>query len=85
MQGITDISVNDCSCVLSDDYLSNNQYVKMCNLTDLYCYVENYFAEPAEPCQPACKHTAFEILSATQTKYPADLLKGQEQRVIYTC
>ena len=81
--GITDISINDCGCVLSDDYLSSDQYdVKLCNLTDLYCYVENYFAEPPEPCQPACKHTTFEIISATQTKYPADYLKNQEEGMI---
>ena len=54
----------------------------MCNLIDLYCYVENYFAELAEPCQPACKHTAFDIVSTTQIKYPAEYLKGQEEGVI---
>ena len=54
----------------------------MCNLIDLYCYVENYFAELAEPCQSACKHTAFDIVSTTQIKYPAEYLKGQEEGVI---
>ena len=84
--GITDIFINDCGCILSNNYYfphATDQYdVELCNLTNLSCYIANYFAEPPEPCQPACKHTAFEIVSATQTMYPADYLKDQEEGVI---
>ena len=75
---ITNISISECGCVLSTDNLSSRLY-NVCNLTNLFCYIENYFAEPIEPCQPACKQTTFEIISATHTKYPADYLSGIEE------
>ena len=66
---ITDMSISKCGCVLSTDNLSNGQY-NVCKLNDLFCYIDNYYVEPLEPCPPACKHTSFEIISATHTLYP---------------
>ena len=34
-----------------------------------------FFVNPPEPCQTACKHTTFEIISATHTTYPANYAK----------
>ena len=76
---ITNISISECGCVLSTDNLSSDQY-SICNSTNFLCYVDNIiFAEPSESCRPACKHTTFEIISATHTKYPADFVNNTEK------
>ena len=68
-------SINECGCVLSTDYLLSNQQYSLCTLNRLGCFVDNFFVNPPEPCQMACKHTTFEIISATHTTYPANYAK----------
>lgn len=44
----------------------------LCTYTQLGCYIFYTGFNPREPCKTACKHTTFEILSATHTTYPAN-------------
>ena len=68
-------SINECGCVLSTDYLSGYQDYTLCTVSELDCFVKFFFVNPPEPCQTACKHTTFEIISATHTVYPANYAK----------
>ena len=74
---LVDISMNECDCVLSTDYLSSNKQYSLCTLRRLYCQVKIFFANPPEPCQTACKHSTFEIISATHTTFPANYAKDR--------
>ena len=69
----TSINENVCGCVLTTDFLSKDEQYPLCTYNDLQCYLDfaKWF-DPPEPCKPACKHTTFEILSATHTTYPAN-------------
>jgi acid-sensing ion channel 5 len=74
--GSINASLTECECVLSTDDLSSNEH-PLCTYTQLSCYSVTRFI-PLEPCKPACKHTTFEILSATHTTYPANYVKGSD-------
>ena len=69
------ISINECGCVLTTDYLSSDEQYPLCTYTQLGCYFFYTGFNPREPCKTACKHTTFEILSATHTTYPANYAK----------
>lgn len=67
----TDILLNECSCVLSTDYLPQATLHKVCELPDLCCYLSQYYNTHGETCRPSCKRDVFEIVSATYTQFPA--------------
>jgi acid-sensing ion channel 5 len=67
MDSLINASLNQCGCVLSTDYLSSDKQYPLCTLSQLICYLNSRFS-PRNHCKPACKHTTFEILSATHTE-----------------
>lgn len=71
-ESLINTSISECGCVMSTDYLSSDDY-PLCTYTKFGCYVGN-LVNPPEPCKPACKHTTFEVTSATHTNliYPSD-------------
>ncbi|MCG8621221.1 MAG: amiloride-sensitive sodium channel family protein, partial [Proteobacteria bacterium] len=69
---LINISINECGCILSTDYLSSDEQYPLCTISKIGCFVANQsLFKPAEPCKTSCKHTTFEILSATHTTWPA--------------